>query len=566
MSRAGAMSVRLAYLVALAARQSGLARLYASPLYRWRFARGRPDRLVIAPQDLRAADPTRAQEITEGRYAFAGKTLDLPEESPFAAAPPSQAWLEALLGFTWLRHLKVADGTRGRAAARSLVGAFMRSPNRFSPEALEPVTTARRLLSLLSQAPLVLEGADRGFYKAFVRSLNWQANYLMQAGLVGRDGMPRLVCALAATQASLCLSESGRLRRRATHWLARELGRQVLADGGHVSRNPQAVLDLLLDLLPLRQSFAARNATPPEEVMNAIDRMMPMLRLFRHGDGALAAFNGMGYTQSHLVATVLSYDDTRGRAIQNAPYSGYQRIEAGGSVLIADMGKVPPVAVSQEAHAGALSFEFSADNARIIVNCGAPAQGREDWRQPARVTAAHSTAMIGARSSAQFAPASGLAASLGRPIVAGPRVTEAERREDRERVSLTLSHDGYRRSFSLIHRRSLSVATASGALEGRDEFAAPSGAPWRGREAVTLRFHLHPQITPRPGASPAEVLLAVPGGRRWRFHVRDREAAIEESVHFANPEGPRRTSQIVVVLPAGSDAPDGVAWSLAPLP
>jgi uncharacterized heparinase superfamily protein len=556
----------LGFLVVLAARQASLARLYASPLYRWRFSRGHPERLVIAPQDLRTADPTRAQEIIEGRYAFAGKTLDLREVSPFQAAPPSEAWLEALLGFSWLRHLKVADGTRGRAAARSLVGAFMRSPMRFSAVALEPVTTARRLLSLLSQAPLVLEGADRGFYKAFVRSMNWQANYLMQAGLVGRDGMPRLVCALAATQASLCLSDSDRLRRRATRWLARELGRQVLADGGHVSRNPQAVLDLILDLLPLRQSFAARNAAPPDEVMNAIDRMMPMLRLFRHGDGALAAFNGMGYTQSHLVATVLSYDDTRGRAIQNAPHSGYQRVEAGGSVLIADVGKVPPIAVSQEAHAGALSFEFSADNARIVVNCGAPAQDREDWRQPARITAAHSTAMIAGRSSVRFAPASGFTSVLGRPIVAGPRITQAERKEDSERVLLTLSHDGYRRAFSVIHRRHLSVAKKDGALKGRDEFVTPSGAPWRAREVVTLRFHLHPQVTPRPGSAASEILLTLPAGQRWRFQAPEREPLIEESVHFANPEGPRRTAQIVLVLPAGMDAPEGIAWFLEPQP
>src|SRR4029078_5127424 len=135
----------------------------------------------------------------------------------------------------------------------------------------------------------------------------------------------------------------------------------------------------------------------------------------------------------------------------------------------------------------------------------------------------------------------------------------------RDRVSVDLSHDGYRRAFSLIHRRSLSVATKDGRLDGRGEVGGPSGAPWRGREAVTLRFHLHPQVTPRPGASPSEILLALPGGRRWRFLAPEREAAIEESVHFANPEGPRRTTQIVVVLPAGADAPEGIGWSLEPL-
>ena len=58
---------------------------------------------------------------------------------------------------------------------------------------------------------------------------------------------------------------------------------------GHISRNPGALIELLIDLLPLRQTFAARNIAPPPALLNAIDRMMPMLRFFRHGDGTLRA-------------------------------------------------------------------------------------------------------------------------------------------------------------------------------------------------------------------------------------------------------------------------------------
>ncbi len=36
---------------------------------------GRTERLLMAPQDLRTADPTRASEIYGGRFAFAGKIV-----------------------------------------------------------------------------------------------------------------------------------------------------------------------------------------------------------------------------------------------------------------------------------------------------------------------------------------------------------------------------------------------------------------------------------------------------------------------------------------------------------
>jgi uncharacterized heparinase superfamily protein len=36
---------------------------------------GKADRIVIAPQDLRTTDATRAAEMYSGRFAFAGKVV-----------------------------------------------------------------------------------------------------------------------------------------------------------------------------------------------------------------------------------------------------------------------------------------------------------------------------------------------------------------------------------------------------------------------------------------------------------------------------------------------------------
>src|SRR5690606_2882105 len=119
-----------------------------------------------------------------------------------------------------------------------------------------------------------------------------------------------------------------------------------LPDGGHVSRNPGAVLDALIDLLPLRQAFTARGQQPSRILVSAIDRMMPMLRFFRQGDGSFVHFNGMGDTANDQLATVLAYDDTRAAIPTNAPHSGYQRVEATDTMLVVDVGKPPPTAFS----------------------------------------------------------------------------------------------------------------------------------------------------------------------------------------------------------------------------
>src|ERR1700755_2009806 len=111
-----------------------------------------------------------------------------------------------------------------------------------------------------------------------------------------------------------------------------ELDRQILPDGGHISRNPGALIELLLDLLPLAQAFTARNVAPPPPLTHAIDRMMPMLRFFRHGDGTSALFNGVGPPSPELIAPLLAYDAARGEPVANAPHSGYQRVQANSTV------------------------------------------------------------------------------------------------------------------------------------------------------------------------------------------------------------------------------------------
>jgi uncharacterized heparinase superfamily protein len=291
----------------------------------------------------------------------------------------------------------------------------------------QPEILARRITSWLSQAPLILHDADDQFYRRFLRSLIRQVRYLRHTAIEARDGVPRLQALVALTYAALCMAGQARHLRATIRRLVAEVERQIMPDGGHISRNPGALIELLLDLLPLRQAFAARNIAPPPQLNNAIDRMMPMMRFFRHGDGNFAHFNGMGPTRPDVMATILAYDDARGAPLSNTPHSGYQRIAAGPMLLLMDTGAPPPLGVSQEAHAGCLSFELSHDLQRIVVNCGLPGTNRETWRQVARATAAHSTVVFNDTSSCRFLESGSFKRLMGTPIIGGPTDIQVSR-------------------------------------------------------------------------------------------------------------------------------------------
>ncbi|MCI0599907.1 MAG: heparinase II/III family protein [Beijerinckiaceae bacterium] len=523
-------------------------------------ARRPPERLLIAPQDIRTSDPTLAADIYAGYFAFGGKIVSSHGRSPFELEGVSHSWVRALAGFSWLRHLRAADTALARATARVLVDDFMNLAGKAShAPAWEPEVAARRMLAFMSQSPVILDGADRTFYRRFMKTLGRTQVFLESQIAGGLAGEARLLAAIALAELGLCTEGSGNLIRKGTRLLANELERQILPDGGHISRNPEKLLDLLPDLLPLRQAYTARGLQPPAQLLNAIDRMMPMLRLFRHGDGALALFNGMGVTPPELLATVLAYDDVRARPLANARYSGYQRLEAGDAIVLVDAGRPPPQIFSSRAHAGCSSFEFSVGGQRLVMNCGSPDANRAAAREAARMTAAHSTLIVDDTSSCRFASHAGLRKWLDDQIVAGPDKADVEREDHLSGTMVAVAHNGYEPRFGLIHERRITLRRDGAALDGSDILRASKAGTAIEQRPFAVRFHIHPNVRLKRVREGRAALCILPNGNRWLFEPATGQADIEESVFFAAPDGPRSCAQIAVY---GETAADTVVqWS-----
>jgi uncharacterized heparinase superfamily protein len=288
---------------------------------------------------------------------------------------------------------------------------------------------------------------------------------------------------------------------------------------------------------------------PPSALLNAIDRMMPMLRFFRHSDGTFAHFNGMGATPIEQVMTLLAYDETHGAPLSNAPYSAYQRIEAGGGVLIMDTGGAPPIELSLDAHASCLSFEFSTPKHNpLVVNCGMPPVGRDDWRRFARSTAAHSTVTFGDASSARFVENATFRRVLGgSPMLGGPLSINVTREERGDGIMLRASHDGYADGFDVIHERTVLVSNDGNKVEGEDFFIGARGGQIRGKDdAYAVRFHLHPSVKATRLTDGHGVLLMTANRDVWTFSAPEQPVELEDSVFLGGSEGPRRTAQIVI--------------------
>jgi uncharacterized heparinase superfamily protein len=522
-----------------------------------------PKRLLIAPPDPRTHDPTVAEDIVAGFFVFAGKVVQVQGRSPFEIAPPSPQWEAMLNGFGWLRHLRFADNQTAAATARKHVADFIRLKRINGGTAWSAPVAARRLMSWVSASPFLLEGADIAFYRRFLRAIGQHARYLL-VGLHGGFAVEhRLICAIAVCALALSSdaksNAKSRLTRLSQRALLYEMRRCVLPDGGHISRSPRAIVDLLLDLLPLRHLFLAKNLVPPEQLQSAIERSLRLLRLLRHGDGCLGLFHGMGYLPADSLAIVFRYDHVAAAPLTSAPDSAFERLTGGTSVVLVDVGSPPPFDFSRAAHASALAFELSDGPYRIIVNCGAPVSASTSARETARQTAAHSTLVIADTSSCQF-EARSPRGSPSPAIVGRSQPPKFLREADATGTRLTAMHSGYAGRFGLLHERGLAVTEDGASVHGLDALIDADPKRPAGAVPYALRFHLHPNVRAAIDPKDAAVTLDLPNGASWRFEVAGRRITLEDSVFFAAPGGAGRSRQIVVE--AQSSVTREIAWRL----
>ena len=526
-------------------RRDTLLSLAGTSLYRHTLIGRVPSELRVRVGERWPGDAKRGTSILSGEIALAGQVVRNPVPVWF---PPDAGvnWLAAWHDFSWVADL-LSVGGGAREAVRALVQSWLSDNTGWHPVAWRSDVLATRIYTwIVHFDEIANREADRLLRRAMLSSLAAQLRHLARTAPWELSGPPRLRALKGLIAGLITLGSSEKRVARALRAIQQELPRQILQDGGHKSRNPSVQLDMLRDLVDMRAALRAGRIAIPAGLQDAIDRMAPMLRFFRHGDRKLALFNNSVEEDGILVDLVLTRSETKGRAPDQAPHTGYQRMQAGHSLVLVDTGKPPPNGFDETAHAGLLSFEMSQGRERLIVNCGGYRGAHRAWRQVARSTAAHSVLVLADTNAIEIADDG----TLGR----APTSIRCERAEDDGAQWIAVSHDGYRQRFGLTYGRELYLAADGDDLRGEDKLTGRSGV------AFAIRFHLHPAVEPRLVDDGAAVLLRLPSGLVWRMRATGAEISLAESIYLGSGEL-KPTQQIV--LSGTTDANGASArWAL----
>lgn len=265
--------------------------------------------------------------------------------------------------------------------------------------------------------------------------------------------------------------EADEWRKKALRKLRRELGEQVLSDGGHFERSPMyhsIFLEDLLDLIQMTRIFPGLISEDDASAWrDAAGRMLRWLRVMCHPDGRIPFFNDSAFGVAAELSELEGYADWVGVSDGGEPItnievlgaSGFVRVRLGDLFLVADVGDVGPSYIPGHAHAESLAFELSLGGTRVIVNGGISTYETSRQRLEQRGTAMHNTVVVDEEDSSEVWGSFRVAR---RARVQGLSVGEEE-----GQVVLSARHDGYRRLQGRVdHHRTWRISP--GKLEVED--------------------------------------------------------------------------------------------------
>lgn len=491
--------------------------------------------LQAIPPALRALDAEFDAEWRDGAFALAGYAVPIDGGSPFAVLQAPQDWLEALHGFGWLRHVSaLTDSDAQRLEA--IVWDWLSRARTANPVAGLDRVVARRILSFLAHADLLLQTSDARFYDAVLDALRTDIVALERRVGAIEDAGERLLATIALVQAGMCIENAAPLQQAAEAAMGKEFERNGWSLRKLV-RTPDAVADLMLDLEALRLLYGMQGLPVPRGVARAHEVFCGVLgglvldgdRLARLGTARQAA------DRRAVVSSVARHVSLGSVPSCHNTDAGFVRLVMGETTLVIDVG-APFRSID------ALAMEASSGAAPMLVADGLAARQGGEMRGTIASTPLQSP--NAADEQRRHAPTLEPTHSVEIDI------------DDAVLQSMDATHAGATLNGH-AHRRRVVICREGRQIDGVDELRPLIGRLETPAVRYAVRFVLHPSVQVALSASPDQLELTLSNGHRWRLEAAGRMISAEGAVYR---DGSRSVPTLQILLPADSKVGSTVAW------
>jgi uncharacterized heparinase superfamily protein len=549
------------------ARTDGLRNRWAS----WRAGQAPVAQAFISqPEPKSIGLFAKGKQLVAGNILLAGHLVQAPDTSLWDIPPPDAAFAQAAHGFVWLDDLVALGDGNARARAQQWTWNWIARHGGGTGAGWTPDLTGRRLIRWIHHAIMLLHNRDHEASDAFYRSISRQTAFLAQRWTAAAPGLPRFEALTGLIYAGLSLSGMERHAQAAESALERECLREIDGEGGIPTRNPEELLEVFNLLIWAEQALNEAGRSPRMAHLAAIERIAPALRALRHADGALARFHGGGRGIEGRLDRALAASGAK-PAPHPALAMGFARLSGGRTTVIVDADSPPIGAASATCHASTTAFEMTSGRRPVIVSCGSGMPFGAEWRRAGRATASHSALCMDSASSSRFGT-SGFATET---ITERARLTVLRQFSSVSGAEILMAHDGWLRTHGLTTSRRLLLSHDGRHLTGEDSLLAATPDERKRFEtvmnrtklegaAISVRFHLHPDVDAALDMGGTAISLALKSGEIWVFrHDGVAELSLAPSVYLEKGRlSPRPSHQIILACHV-TGFETRIGWTLA---
>ncbi len=509
---------------------------FKTKLYDYYLSKNSIEEISFTPKDIWPGDPILGDQIVQGYYNLANKKIYSPEETLWQISNTNTFWQSEAHSFSWLRHLKARSGILARKHARLLILDWLKLYKNYNNKTWELEVLSRRVSAWITNFDFLLAEKDKNFSDILLKNLFKQIKFLRNQisksyfsflekkyGLE-ESSIKKIKILRALILSSMCF-ESQLLRF--SHYikiLELELKTNYNIDGMHESKSPSTHLEILGDLVTIKEAIVSKQLKSPDFLETIIKKGAHSLKFFRTPAGTLAIFNGSKQETKFLIDKIINQADgqPRGRGPISLSKSGFEKIACNGIMLFVDTYYNCNKNYSNAPHA----IEINLGKNRFVGSCGTIYKKNKNWRESLLSAAAHSSLIL-ENTNPNRNNGSDTFAFSKRYQKAGSEI-------------VFLRHEGYKDKFAATCSRTIEVNRTGKNIAILEEIQAFKLLKF------DIRIHLNPKVKVSLSLDKNKALLIL-DGQGWDFSFQGNVKLLLEPSIFVEDNGKvKQTNQLIL--------------------
>ena len=445
---------------------------------------------------------------------------------------PNDFWLENKTkkfekyhNFLWLSLIdRKVDGKN----IQKIIYIWMLKFSSFRKSIWETSTLSSRVISWILNIDIITNNASFEFKKSFFQNIVLQSTHLRRNIGFENDPFKKIQILTALVLSGLVFKEREENYEIGIKELEKFSKIYFDRDGYPVSRNSNDLIIFTKYLILCHENIKDAQKYIPEFLDEIIRKNLGCIKLLKTPNDQMPFFNGVSENDLSQFDKYLENFKIKKKVVKKT-LGGIFFAKSKQQILYIDVGSPPNKNFSRNYQSGPLSFEYFLDGLKIITNCGFGRIISSKAELVSRLTASQSTLTINDTSITKFERSKLINKIFGNSIKSTFKTNDFKIKDEKDLIGCSISHDGYEKAFSCIHKREIYLDSKNNKLIGSDHiFKKSDGIPIR----YVFRFHLNPQLTAIKTMSGNSALIQISKNKSLIFTIKNENLEIEKSIYL----------------------------------